>query len=125
MYYKRIKKEKKTNSITKQKRKKFKIIETLLVSEMFLKKLSKLSKSTNCITFINKNNFHSINNHQVKISTSLSNVQKRNASAFKFVPDVAPASLGETTKMNLCQSITNALDISLSSDKTAGKLLIY
>lgn len=44
---------------------------------------------------------------------------KRNASAFKFLPDTAPAELGETTKMNLYQSITNALDISLSADKSA------
>ena len=51
----------------------------------------------------------------------LQHVQKRNASAFKFQPDTAPANLGETTKMNLCQSITNALDISLSSDKSAGE----
>jgi len=50
----------------------------------------------------------------------LNKVQKRNASAFKFQPDIAPASLGETTKMNLFQSVTNALDISLSSDKSAG-----
>lgn len=43
----------------------------------------------------------------------------RHASAFKFVPETAPAELGETTKMNLCQSVTNALDITLSSDKSA------
>jgi hypothetical protein len=48
------------------------------------------------------------------------NNQKRNASAFKFVPDTAPTNLGETTKMNLYQSVTNALDISLSSEKSAG-----
>ena len=46
--------------------------------------------------------------------------QKRNAAHFKFVPEEAPPSLGETTKMNLCQSVTNALDISLSADKSAG-----
>ena len=48
--------------------------------------------------------------------------QIRHASAFKFVPDVAHANLGETTKMNMFQSVTNALDISLSSDKSAGEL---
>lgn len=47
-------------------------------------------------------------------------VQCRNASSFKFVPDIAPADLGETTKMNLCNSVTNALDITLSADKSAG-----
>jgi len=46
-------------------------------------------------------------------------VQSRNASAFKFYPDEAPANLGETTKMNLCQAVTNALDIALSADKSA------
>ena len=46
--------------------------------------------------------------------------QVRYASAFKFVPETAPAELGETTKMNLCQSVTNALDITLSSDKSSG-----
>ncbi len=65
---------------------------------------------------LNRNtNFTSNNNSNSKIF-----IQKRNAAAFKFVPEVAPASLGETTKMNLCQSITNALDISLSADKSAG-----
>lgn len=53
----------------------------------------------------------------------LQSIFKRNASAFKFLPDTAPANLGETTKMNLCQSITNALDISLSTDKSAGFLI--
>jgi len=46
-------------------------------------------------------------------------IQKRDASHFKFTPDTPPASLGETTKMNLYQSVTNALDISLSTDKSA------
>lgn len=50
---------------------------------------------------------------------SASASQVRNASAFKFQPDVAPANLGETTKMNLCQAVTNALDITLSGDKSA------
>ena len=52
-----------------------------------------------------------------------STAQVRNASAFKFQPDVAPANLGETTKMNLCQAVTNALDITLSGDKSAGNNL--
>ena len=50
----------------------------------------------------------------------------RHASAFKFVPETAPAELGETTKMNLCQAVTNALDITLSSDKSSGtRLLLF
>lgn len=90
---------------------------------MLVNQFSKLSsKSSN---LINKNNLHTLNSAaklvacQLNAVTSINKVQKRNASAFKFVPDTAPASLGETTKMNLCQSITNALDIALSADKTA------
>lgn len=49
-------------------------------------------------------------------------VGTRHASGFKFVPETAPAELGETTKMNLCQAVTNALDITLSSDKSAGMI---
>lgn len=64
----------------------------------------------------------SLPNKLFKNATSLplKNIQVRYASAFKFLPDTAPADLGETTKMNLCQSVTNALDISLSTDKSAG-----
>jgi hypothetical protein len=40
--------------------------------------------------------------------------------SIRFQPDIAPANYGETTKMNLFQSVTNALDISLSADKSAG-----
>jgi hypothetical protein len=68
-------------------------------------------------------NFSSLKNiNQISSVQSIVaiNNQKRNASAFKFVPDTAPANLGETTKMNLYQSVTNALDISLSSEKSAG-----
>ncbi|XP_071800990.1 2-oxoisovalerate dehydrogenase subunit beta, mitochondrial-like [Asterias amurensis] len=43
----------------------------------------------------------------------------RHASAWKFVPDSPPESLGETTKMNLFQSLTNAMDIALGTDSTA------
>lgn len=44
---------------------------------------------------------------------------KRDASHFKFIGDQASPELGETTKMNLYQAITNSLDTSLSSDKSA------
>ncbi|XP_022081744.1 2-oxoisovalerate dehydrogenase subunit beta, mitochondrial-like isoform X2 [Acanthaster planci] len=43
----------------------------------------------------------------------------RNASAWTFVPDLPPEALGETTKMNLFQSLTDAMDIALSTDETA------
>lgn len=61
-------------------------------------------------------------NKLTKVCQLLANskVQIRHASSFKFMPDTASADLGETTKMNLCQSITNALDICLSQDKSAG-----
>ena len=61
----------------------------------------------------------------VTLLTLNNNTQKRHASAFKFQPDIAPANLGETTKMNLCQSVTNALDISLSAEKSAGATFVY
>ncbi|XP_013778368.2 2-oxoisovalerate dehydrogenase subunit beta, mitochondrial-like isoform X1 [Limulus polyphemus] len=46
-------------------------------------------------------------------------LNKRFSAHFTFVPDTVPASDGETSRMNLFQSITNALDIALSSDTTA------
>ena len=86
---------------------------------MLLKNLSKVSsqivsnKNSSGSVFVLFNNFYNKN---------LNNQQIRNASAFKFVPETAPSNLGETTKMNLCQSITNALDLTLASDKSSGKL---
>lgn len=38
---------------------------------------------------------------------------------FTYVPDTAPSEYGETMKMNLFQSITNAMEIALESDPTA------
>ncbi|XP_033106981.1 2-oxoisovalerate dehydrogenase subunit beta, mitochondrial-like [Anneissia japonica] len=43
----------------------------------------------------------------------------RCASNFSYVPDVAPESKGETAKMNLFQSLNNAMDIALTTDQTA------
>lgn len=43
----------------------------------------------------------------------------RNASAFTFHPQDPDKSLGETAKMNLFQSLTNAMDIALATDQTA------
>lgn len=40
-------------------------------------------------------------------------------SHFTYVPDTVSASDGETTRMNLFQSVTNALDIALSADPSA------
>ncbi|XP_002154798.3 2-oxoisovalerate dehydrogenase subunit beta, mitochondrial isoform X1 [Hydra vulgaris] len=48
----------------------------------------------------------------------LLNLQKRNSSAFSFVPEKIPIA-GETKKMNLFQAVTNALDLALETDKTA------
>jgi hypothetical protein len=55
----------------------------------------------------------------LKTKVKESVIQKRYATAFKFIPDEAPKNLGETSKMNLFQSVTNALDLSLSADKSA------
>jgi 2-oxoisovalerate dehydrogenase E1 component beta subunit len=57
---------------------------------------------------------------QFRSSAALLAATRRDASNFKFIPEKAPADLGETTKMNLYQAVTNSLDISLSSDKSAG-----
>uniref|UniRef100_A0A0N5BEV2 2-oxoisovalerate dehydrogenase subunit beta, mitochondrial n=1 Tax=Strongyloides papillosus TaxID=174720 RepID=A0A0N5BEV2_STREA len=43
----------------------------------------------------------------------------RSASHFNYVSSVADPSLGETTKMNLFQSINNAMDITLAKDNSA------
>lgn len=43
----------------------------------------------------------------------------RLSSHFTYVPDTVPPSEGETTRMNLYQAVTNALDIALESDPTA------
>ncbi|KAG7336223.1 hypothetical protein KOW79_000916 [Hemibagrus wyckioides] len=45
--------------------------------------------------------------------------QKRHATHFTFYPDPVPTNYGPTTKMNLFQSITSALDNTLASDPTA------
>ncbi|CAK8671335.1 unnamed protein product [Clavelina lepadiformis] len=45
-------------------------------------------------------------------------VTKRHATHFKFYPDPPPIDCGPTEKMNLFQSLTSAMDISLSSDPT-------
>ena len=88
------------------------------------------TKKLPCFEFIhhlnnNQNQHDDIGKNRSKLLSknqlaSYNKLQKRNASAFKFQPDIAPANLGETTKMNLFQSVTNALDISLSADKSAG-----
>ncbi|CAH3145947.1 unnamed protein product [Porites lobata] len=41
------------------------------------------------------------------------------ASTFSFVPDSPSPLLGETQKMNLCQSLTSAMDLILESDSSA------
>ncbi|XP_046549421.1 2-oxoisovalerate dehydrogenase subunit beta, mitochondrial-like [Haliotis rubra] len=43
----------------------------------------------------------------------------RTATSFSYVPDTPPPEHGETTRMNLFQSVTNALDIALSKDPSA------
>ena len=92
----------------------------MFYKQLFFGQLS-CFKSTNSVVTISKKQLHSVNaSRHVKLIASVNSFQKRNASAFKFIPEIAPPSLGETTKMNLYQSVTNALDISLSADKSAG-----
>ncbi len=90
---------------------------------MLNSKLTQLCSNGNVckILCIYPREIHSLNSKKtVQSKSALNLTQKRHASAFKFLPDVAPASLGETAKMNLFQSVTNALDIVLTADKTAG-----
>ncbi|XP_071505556.1 2-oxoisovalerate dehydrogenase subunit beta, mitochondrial-like [Diadema antillarum] len=44
---------------------------------------------------------------------------RRSASAFTFIPDEPSPTDGETAKMNLFQSLNNAMDIALATDPTA------
>lgn len=43
----------------------------------------------------------------------------RHSSAFSYVPDIAPSTFGSTKRMNLCQSLTSAMDIALERDSNA------
>ncbi|VDK48146.1 unnamed protein product [Anisakis simplex] len=49
----------------------------------------------------------------------LQTAPKRLAAAFKFSPSLADPSLGETSKMNLCQAVNNAMDTAMKSDPSA------
>lgn len=53
-----------------------------------------------------------------KSAPLIGNTFKRN-SHFTYVPDAPRTDLGETSKMTLLQSVTNALDIALGTDQTA------
>lgn len=48
-----------------------------------------------------------------------SKLTRAQMATFTYVPDTAPSEYGETMKMNLFQSITNAMEIALESDPTA------
>ncbi|XP_073192626.1 2-oxoisovalerate dehydrogenase subunit beta, mitochondrial isoform X3 [Lepidochelys kempii] len=50
---------------------------------------------------------------------------RRHAAHFTFQPDAEPSAHGQTQKMNLFQSITSALDNTLSRDPTAGKDRVF
>lgn len=43
----------------------------------------------------------------------------RQSSGFTYVPDVAPPGTGATERMNLCQALTSAMDITMEKDSTA------
>ncbi|CDQ71853.1 unnamed protein product [Oncorhynchus mykiss] len=51
--------------------------------------------------------------------SSKTKTQRRNAAHFTYHPDPVPTEYGPTTKMNLFQSVTSALDNTLASDPTA------
>lgn len=50
-----------------------------------------------------------------------SSLAQRNVAHFTFTKDQPDPSLGPTKEMNLCQTIQNALDITLASDHTASE----
>ena len=52
-------------------------------------------------------------------------LSRRTVAHFTFVKDQPDPSLGPTKEMNLCQTIQNALDITLASDNTASRTLSY
>ncbi|XP_072036893.1 2-oxoisovalerate dehydrogenase subunit beta, mitochondrial-like isoform X1 [Amphiura filiformis] len=55
-----------------------------------------------------------------KVSRDINRIEsRRNAAGFIIVPDTPSEADGETTKMNLFQSITNAMDIALGEDQSA------
>nr|XP_053634862.1 2-oxoisovalerate dehydrogenase subunit beta, mitochondrial-like [Cherax quadricarinatus] len=54
------------------------------------------------------------------VAPSLCNVfTSRYSSHFSYFPDTVPESMGETQRLNLFQSINNALDTALATDNTA------
>lgn len=67
---------------------------------------------TSCASQILKKNGFSSGRMPSKLTCS-------QMATFTYVPDTAPTEYGETMKMNLFQSITNAMEIALESDPTA------
>lgn len=53
------------------------------------------------------------------ISSSKLGVESKRNAHFTFVPEAQDSSHGETTKMTLLQSVTDAMDIALTKDETA------
>lgn len=66
----------------------------------------------NCASRILKRNVFSSGQMPSKLT-------RAQMATFTYVPDTAPSEYGETMKMNLFQSITNAMEIALESDPTA------
>lgn len=54
-----------------------------------------------------------------KATVELSRMSRRMAAHFTFVPDAPRKDLGETRKLNLFQSLTSAMDITLENDPTS------
>ncbi|GAB6018393.1 hypothetical protein CHUAL_000109 [Chamberlinius hualienensis] len=72
-----------------------------------------MKKVANCLlNFHTKVSSHAFYRRNITTSSAL-------ASHVNFVPEIVPASEGETQRMNLFQAITNALDLALGTDPTA------
>lgn len=54
----------------------------------------------------------------IKSVAAGSNTIFRNYSSFTYVADIPKPENGTTTRMNLCQALTSAMDLALESDPT-------
>lgn len=71
------------------------------------------------LTSINFRRFPFLQSRKPTFKSSLLSNFIRKYSHFTYVPDTVSASDGETSRMNLFQSVTNALDIALAADSSA------
>lgn len=59
----------------------------------------------------------------LRACTVLEPITRQYSAHFTYVPDTVPSSEGDTARMNLFQAVNNAMDIAMSADPTASKVL--